>query len=169
MRPLVYPPPGCHTPPAGHHPSKDQSQPPPHELCYPHGKCHPHWHATPSSLYCMAMVTAKYLGLWGLISSSSGIKCTVKEEKNKSKFLKEKMFLQVVCQSFPCVQASSVNHAIQCLTLGVLVLPSLCGFCFDQNSFKFEVTTNKPVRPAWYLSLWQLPHRACNPVDCAKM
>ncbi len=42
----------------------------PHRKCHPHGKCHPPWKVPPPPpLWCMAMVAAKYIGLWGQISS----------------------------------------------------------------------------------------------------
>ena len=86
--------------------------------------------------------------------------------KEQVKILQGKNVSAGYCQSFPCVHASSMNHAIWCLTLGLACWCSLhfVDFVLIKILLNFEVTTNKPVRPAWYLSLWQLPHRACSPV-----
>ncbi len=51
-------PPPWMPPPAGHQPSKDQSQP-------PQGYATPHGKRPPLSLWCVAVVAAKYIGLWG--------------------------------------------------------------------------------------------------------
>ncbi len=73
-RPMLYPPPWM--PPPSCQPStkyiRTKVKPPPHGKCYPPMEVAtpPMESATPP-LRCMAMVAAKYIGLWGQISSLS--------------------------------------------------------------------------------------------------